>query len=68
VKYSKCPRKRCIRQSVLNAEKNVKFLLNPIRADLFIVESAGQRKEVQSKGSKSRLVSKLERFSAISIL
>jgi hypothetical protein len=52
VEIVKWQRKRCIRQFVLIVERNVKFLLNPIRADLFTAENAGLRKEIQDEDSR----------------
>jgi hypothetical protein len=37
---------------VLIVERNAKFLLNPIRADLFTAENAGQKEEIQDEDSR----------------
>jgi hypothetical protein len=42
-------RKKCIRQSVLIVERNVKFPSNLIQADLFTVEIATQKEDRQEE-------------------
>jgi hypothetical protein len=44
LKDSQCPIESCIRQSVLNAVRNVKFLSSLIRIGPFTAENAGKRK------------------------
>ena len=36
---------KCTKQSVLNADKNVKFLSNQTQADLYIAENATQNED-----------------------
>jgi hypothetical protein len=49
-----CQEKRCIRQLVLNAVKNVRFHSNPTQPDLFTAANAGQRNDPldQETGTK----------------
>jgi hypothetical protein len=52
VEIAKWPEKKCTRQSVPNAERNVKSPSNLTQADRFTAESAGPRNEVQAEDSR----------------
>ena len=52
VEIEKWPRKRCIRQFVLSAERNVKSRSSLTQADLYTAEIAGLRKEIQGEDSR----------------
>jgi hypothetical protein len=53
VEIGKCQRKRCIRQFVLNVEKNAKSHSSLTQAGQFTAENAGPRKDHQEEDSKS---------------
>jgi hypothetical protein len=52
VEIEKWPRKRCIRQFVLIAERNAKSRSSLTQADPYTAENAGLKKEIQDEDSR----------------